>query len=81
MNDQFLREYGELFGTGSKDVRYDDGRGWLMLLKNVAKQGHFGDFDKVCGQPAHLLFATLLDDLLDQQEQEASQPQPPSHDY
>ena len=71
MNEQFLSSYGELFGgTGSqREPRYGDGRGWVMLLKNVAKEGHFGDFDKVCSTPAHLLFATLLDDLLDNQEQ------------
>jgi len=67
MNNEFLAEYGELFG-GSREPRYGDGRGWVMLLKNVAKEGHFGDFDKVCQTPAHLLFASMLDDLLDNQE-------------
>ncbi|GAB3803484.1 hypothetical protein GCM10028819_33480 [Spirosoma humi] len=67
MNNEFLSQYGELFG-GKKEPRYGDGRGWVMLIKNVAKEGHFGDFDKVCSTPAHLLFATLLDDLLDNQE-------------
>jgi hypothetical protein len=71
-NNDFLENYGELFGA-DKQPRYDDGRGWLMLLKNVAKEGHFGDFDKVCQQPAHLLFASLLDDLLDRQEQQAKE--------
>jgi len=67
MNNEFLTQYGELFG-GKKEPRYGDGRGWVMLIKNVAKEGHFGDFEKVCSTPAHLLFATLLDDLLDNQE-------------
>ncbi|MVM36476.1 hypothetical protein GO730_00440 [Spirosoma sp. HMF3257] len=74
-NHEFLEQYGELFG-GSREPRYGDGRGWIMLLKNVAKEGHFGDFDKVCKTPAHLLFATLLDDLLDQQERTDKTPTP-----
>ncbi|MCK8492883.1 hypothetical protein M0L20_13530 [Spirosoma sp. RP8] len=69
MNNQFLESYGELFGA-DKQPRYGDGRGWIMILKNVAKDGHFGDFDKVCQTPAHLLFATMLDDLLDAQDRE-----------
>ena len=71
-NNAFLADYGELFG-GSKEPRYQDGRGWVMLLKNVARQQTFGDYEKVCTMPAHLLFATLLDDLLDQQQAEAQQ--------
>ncbi|CCH00317.1 hypothetical protein FAES_2308 [Fibrella aestuarina BUZ 2] len=66
-NNAFLALYGELFGK-SREPRYQDGRGWVMLLKNVAKDGHFGDYEKVCTMPAHLLFASLLDDLLNQQE-------------
>lgn len=82
MNAEFLANYGELFGGpgGGQEPRYYDGRGWLMLLKNVAKEGHFGDFDKVCSTPAHLLFATLLDDMLDRQEQAENSPTPPSHE-
>ncbi len=67
MNNAFLTEYGELFGA-DKQPRYGDGRGWVMLLKNVAKQGYLGDFDKVCQTPAHLLFATMLDDMLDAED-------------
>ncbi|MCX6216411.1 hypothetical protein [Spirosoma sp.] len=70
-NNVFLTDYGELFG-GKQEPRYGDGRGWVMLLKNVAKEGHFGDFDKVCSTPAHLLFASLLDDLLDKEEAQAT---------
>ena len=82
MNAEFLTQYGELFGQkGRSEVRYNDGRGWIMLLKNVAKEGHFGDFDKVCQQPAHLLFATLLDDLLDAQETNESKPTAPDENY
>ncbi|GAB3886109.1 hypothetical protein [Spirosoma agri] len=69
MNNQFLEQYGELFGS-DRQPRYGDGRGWVMLLKNVAKESHFGDFDKVCQTPAHLLFASMLDDLLDAQDAE-----------
>lgn len=67
MNHDFLQQYGEMFGR-DRQPRYGDGRGWIMLLKNVAKEGHFGDFYKVCSTPAHLLFATLLDDVLDAQD-------------
>ena len=79
MNDEFLKQYGELFGRGGQP-RYDDGRGWVMLLKNVAKQGHFGPFDQVCQQPAHLLFATLLDDMLDNEEQADQAKQSQTHE-
>jgi hypothetical protein len=68
MNNEFLANHGELFGA-DKQPRYGDGRGWLMLLKNVAKEGHFGDFEKVSTTSAPLLFAALLDDMLDAQEQ------------
>lgn len=67
MNNAFLEDYGEMFGA-DRQPRYGDGRGWVMLLKNVAKGGAFGDFDKVCQTPANLLFASMLDDLLDAQD-------------
>jgi len=66
---QFLLHYERLFGGSStEEPRYPDGRGWLMLLKNVAKDGHFGDFDRVGRQPAHLVYAALLDDVLTNDE-------------
>ncbi|MPR36917.1 hypothetical protein [Salmonirosea aquatica] len=65
----FLLNYERLFGGGGgEEPRYPDGRGWLMLLKNVAKDGHFGDFDRVGRQPAHLVYAALLDDVLTHEE-------------
>lgn len=73
MNTEFLEEFGELFGP-DRQPRYGDGRGWLMLLKNVAKESHFGDFDKVCLTPANLLFAALLDDLLDAHQANENDP-------
>ncbi len=82
MNNEFLTQYGELFGqNGRAEVRYGDGRGWIMLLKNVAKEGHFGDFDKVCQQPAHLFFATLLDDMLDAQAANDAKPTNTDENY
>lgn len=73
--NEFLENYERLFGGGGgEEPRYPDGRGWLMLLKNVAKEGHFGDFDRVGRQPAHLVYAALLDDVLTQEET-ANQPQ------
>ncbi|GHB64206.1 hypothetical protein [Persicitalea jodogahamensis] len=65
----FLHQYDRIFGGDpSEEPRYPDGRGWLMLLKNVAKDGHFGNFDQVGRQPAHLVWAAMLDDVLIQEE-------------
>jgi hypothetical protein len=67
--NEFLLNYERLFGgSPTEEPRYPDGRGWLMLLKNVARDGHFGDFDRVGRQPAHLVYAALLDDVLTQEE-------------
>lgn len=67
----FLETYGELFGGEKKaEPRYAGGVGWVMMLKNVAKEGHFGTFDQVCHQPAHLVWAAALDDVLDQKDQQ-----------
>lgn len=63
----FLRQYSLMFG-GDAEPRYGDGRGWLMLLKNIAKEGHFGPFDSVCKQPVHLVFAAALDDTITAEE-------------
>ncbi|TDB64414.1 hypothetical protein [Arundinibacter roseus] len=65
----FLTQYEQVFGgSGTLEPRYPDGRGWIMLLKNIAKEGHFGNFDMVCKQPAHLVWASMLDDVLHNQE-------------
>ena len=64
MSADFLETYGELFGSDNKEPRYKDGRGWIMMLKNIAKEGHFGSFEQVCNQPVHLVFASALDDVL-----------------
>lgn len=69
-NNAFLTEYGEMFGSDGQP-RYGDGRGWVMLLKNVAKNGAFGDFVNVGRTDAHLLFASLLDDVIDHKEEAA----------
>lgn len=73
MNNGFLEMYPEFFGKsgGKKEPRYKDGRGWVLMLKNVAKEGGFGDFDKVCQMPAHLLWASLLDDFITNEELQA----------
>lgn len=74
MAESFLDNYEEVFGSSGKDEPlYDDGRGWLMLLKDVAKEGHFGTFDAVCRQPAHLMFTSILDDTLKAQRQQQQQ--------
>ncbi|MDR6194710.1 hypothetical protein [Siphonobacter sp. SORGH_AS_0500] len=72
MNNGFLEMYPEFFGkSGKKEPRYKDGRGWVLMLKNVAKEGGFGDFDKVCEMPVHLLWASLLDDFITNEELQA----------
>ncbi|TDB69114.1 hypothetical protein [Arundinibacter roseus] len=66
---EFLKNYERIFGgSATEEPRYPDGRGWIMLLKNVAKESHFGDFDRVCRQPAHLVWAAMLDDVLNTEE-------------
>ncbi|MFN8347424.1 MAG: hypothetical protein U0X91_20645 [Spirosomataceae bacterium] len=74
MAERFLDSYEEIFGSnGQQEPLYDDGRGWLMLLKDVAKEGYFGPFDAVCKQPAHLLFSAILDDTLKAELQQQQQ--------
>jgi hypothetical protein len=65
MNTDFLEEYATLFGDSKEEPRYNDGTGWLMILKNVAKQNIWGNFDNVCRQPARTVWAFMLDDVLD----------------
>lgn len=72
-NEAFLNEYEPFFGKGSRQPRYGDGRGWVLMLKNIAREGAFGPFEAVCRQPVHLLWASLLDDHLNQKELEAEQ--------
>lgn len=63
----FLEQYETLFG-GDSSPRYGDSRGWIMLLKNIAKEGHFGNFDEVGRQYAHLVYAAALDDTITAEE-------------
>lgn len=72
MNNNFLDAYSELFG-GHAEPRYGDGRGWIMMLKNVAKENTFGNFDAVCAQPVNLVWAALLDDVITQREEAEAQ--------
>jgi hypothetical protein len=69
-NVAFLDQYEELFGGSGGAPRYGGGEGWLMVLKSVAKSGIFGSFDTVCHKPAHLVYAFMLDDLLDAKDQQ-----------
>lgn len=63
----FLEQYEMLFG-GESEPRYGDARGWIMLLKNIAKEGHFGNFDQVSRQNVHLVYAAALDDVITAEE-------------
>ncbi|MCP1384433.1 hypothetical protein [Runella salmonicolor] len=71
MNRAFLDEFSELFGKSESEPRYQDGMGWMMMLKNTAKQGIFGNFEQTCNQPARTVWAFMLDDVLDQKAIEA----------
>lgn len=71
MNTAFLEEYSQLFGDDKTTPRYDDGSGWLMILKSVAKDGLWNGFENVCKQPARTVWAFMLDDILDDREQQA----------
>jgi hypothetical protein len=71
MNTDFLEEYSSLFGKTTTTPRYQDGTGWLMILKTVAKGNVWGGFDNVCRQPARTVWAFMLDDVLDERAQQA----------
>lgn len=71
MNTAFLEEYSQLFGENKTEPRYEDGTGWLMILKSVAKDGLWNGFENVCKQPARTVWAFMLDDILDIRQQEA----------
>lgn len=62
----FIESYEEVFGgKKEEEKRYPDGRGWVFLLKNLAKAGYLGELDKVHGMNAHDAWSYLLDDVLD----------------
>jgi hypothetical protein len=62
---EFMKDYADIFGaSGGKKAMYNNGMGMIMMLKDVAKQGHFGDFERVCMQPVHLLWTAVMDDIL-----------------
>jgi hypothetical protein len=65
----FFEEYKELFGKGdTKNKRYNDGRGFLMVLKNAAKKHYLGDFNRVCDNDVNVVYSLLLDDFFDENE-------------
>lgn len=62
----FIESYEEVFGgKKEEEKRYPDGRGWVFLLKNLAKAGYLGELDKVHAMNAHDAWSYLLDDVLD----------------
>lgn len=67
----FLEDYEQIFGTKKKkaDSRYPDGRGLIIMLKNVAKAGYLGELDKVKKTNVHVVWSYMLDDVLDYNEQ------------
>jgi hypothetical protein len=54
MNLSFIKEFEVLFGAGSLGdsnaiaPKYPEGFGWEASLRRIAKEGTFGDYDKVC---------------------------------
>lgn len=62
----FTEVYRDVFGKGrDEEQRYDDGRGWVMLLKHVATKGYFGNLAGVHRTNVHDVWSYLLDDVLD----------------
>ncbi|MCU0336345.1 MAG: hypothetical protein MUF12_00650 [Sediminibacterium sp.] len=68
-NRVFLETYAQMFGDDGSEPRYDNGMGWVTMLMNVADKGTFGNFNDVCHQNVHLIWAKCLDDTLDIKEQ------------
>lgn len=66
----FFEEFEDLFKGGGGEPRYPDGRGYLVLLKNVAKQAYMGNFEAVCNTEVITVFAMLTDEVYDAQEME-----------
>lgn len=73
---KFLEDYEQIFGGPSttlrgrkRESRYPDGRGLIIMLKNVAKAGYLGDLDKVKKTNVHVVWSYMLDDVLDYNEQ------------
>ena len=60
----FFDEYEELFAGGG-EKRYEDGRGYLMVLKNAAKAHYMGDFAAVQNEDINVVYSLLLDDHYD----------------
>jgi hypothetical protein len=65
----FFEEYKDLFGSAKGgQKRYEDGRGFLMVLKNAAKKHYLGDFNGVCDNDVNVVYSLLLDDFYDENE-------------
>lgn len=63
-NLSFVEEFGELFGgVRSQAADVPTNLGWLMSLKDVARDGYFGDFDKVCHTNGRLVWLAILDNV------------------
>ena len=68
----FFEEYEDLFTHKGekKEPRYADGRGFVMVLKNVAKGHYLGDFEKVQNTDVNVVYSLILDDFYDNKELE-----------
>ncbi|MEA5257167.1 hypothetical protein VB264_05170 [Arcicella aquatica] len=69
-NSLFLENYSQMLGDDGREPRYGNGMGWVTMLMSVAEKGTFGNFESVCYQNVHLIWAKCLDDTLDVKEQE-----------
>lgn len=65
----FFDEYEELF-SGGGEKRYEDGRGYLMVLKNAAKNHYLGSFEAVQEVDVNVVYSLLLDDYYDSKERD-----------
>ena len=62
LNTQFLRQYGEVFGSDEDDddePLYKHGEGWIACLEDVAESGVHGPFKEVCSENVHTIFLYL----------------------
>ena len=69
-NRVFLEHYSQMLGNDGREPRYDNGMGWVTMLMSVAEKGTFGNFESVCFQNVHLIWAKCLDETLEAKEQE-----------
>jgi hypothetical protein len=60
MNEQFMKIYAPVFAGDNGDrPLFENGEGWIAVLEDIARDGLYGNFEKVCGTNAHTLWLYL----------------------